>query len=280
MMRFFVTQVIAASLACSFLQAEEKPTVGVDLKLLSEVTAITPGKSFTVALSVHHHDGVHTYWKNPGIVGVPISLEWQLPEGFTAGDIQWPVPELVDMAGHPAHGHTRDILLLVDITPPKSLAKGPIELRANSRWMACGDGCHPGEKAFALSLPTAEGKSTVAASNTAGAIAEARAALPRPLSGWTVTLETPADGMEIRAKFICNGGTVPDLGKVYFYSADGQISSSPVQKIEPLENGFRLIAERAEYGPKGQKTLPGVVVTEKPFSPDLGTAVTVEPAYP
>jgi DsbC/DsbD-like thiol-disulfide interchange protein len=280
MMRFFVTQIVAASLACSVLQAEEKPTVGVDLKLLSEITAITPGKPFTVALSVHHHEGVHTYWKNPGIVGVPISLEWQLPEGFTAGDIRWPVPELVDMAGHPAHGHTRDILLLVDITPPTTLAKGPAELKATSRWMACGDGCHPGEKAFVLSLPAVNGESATVASSSAGAIAEARSALPRPLTGWTVTLETPADAGEIRAKFIYDGGTSPDLGKIYFYSADGQISSSPVQKIEPLENGFRLIAERAEYGPKEQRTLPGVLVTEKPLSPELGSAATVEPAYP
>jgi DsbC/DsbD-like thiol-disulfide interchange protein len=280
MMRSFVTQMIAAAVACSFLQAEEKATIGVDLKLLSDVTAITPGKSFTVVLSVHHHDGVHTYWKNPGIVGVPISLEWQLPEGFTAGDIQWPVPELVDMAGHSAHGYTRDILLLVDITPPMSLAKGLIELRANSRWMACGEGCHPGEKSFALSLPVTESDSAVAASSAAGAIAEARAALPRPLSGWTVTLETPADAEEIRAKFIFTGGPPPDLGNVYFYSGDGQISSSPAQKIERLDDGFRLIAERAEYGPKGQKTLLGVLVAEKPFSLTLGTAATVEATYP
>ncbi len=37
--------------------------------------------------------GWHTYWRNPGDSGEPTRLAWVLPEGWSAGEIIWPVPE-------------------------------------------------------------------------------------------------------------------------------------------------------------------------------------------
>ena len=50
-----------------FAQAE----VPLDIKLVSEVTSIAPGQPFYVGLALPHGEGYHTYWKFPGIVGVP-----------------------------------------------------------------------------------------------------------------------------------------------------------------------------------------------------------------
>lgn len=50
------------------------PTKGIDLQLLSKVRSIQPGNPFKVGLHIHHHDGYHTYWQNPGIVGIPQAL--------------------------------------------------------------------------------------------------------------------------------------------------------------------------------------------------------------
>ena len=60
---------------------------GPDLRMefVSEVEAIRPGEPFTVGLHLEHGPGWHTYWQNPGIVGVPTSLDWNLPQGFVAG---------------------------------------------------------------------------------------------------------------------------------------------------------------------------------------------------
>lgn len=256
----------------------DEATVGVDLALISEVSSIAPGKPFTVALKVHHHPDFHTYWKNPGIVGVPFAIEWQLPTGFSAGPLQWPAPQKVDMAGHPAHGYERDILLMTAITPPASLSSPRLQLQATASWMACAKGCYPEKKKLILDLPVAA-EADVDSANAA-AFAQARAELPRPLEHWNVVLESPVDAAEIRVKFIPTLHT-SDPGPVYFFSSDGQISSDPPQRIEPLKNGgFRLIAPRAQYSPKGRTTLPGVVRGERPFSAGGGTCATIEPAYP
>ncbi len=95
------------------------------ISLVSEVTAIEPGKPFYVGLLLKHRDGDHTYWKFPGIVGVPTNVEWNLPEGFKAGPIEWPEPQRVMMFQVKAQGYEGETLLPVRITPPESLQPGP-----------------------------------------------------------------------------------------------------------------------------------------------------------
>jgi thiol:disulfide interchange protein DsbD len=267
-----------ALLAAAFSPAlADEATVGVDLTLIADVTALAPGEPFTVALKIHHHDGFHTYWKNPGIVGVPFALTWRLPDGFTAGPLEWPAPRKVDMAGHPAHGYERDTLLLTRITPPATLSAPRVKLLATASWMACAKGCYPETKTLSLELPVA-GKAVP--SPAAAAIARTRAELPRPLEHWNVALESAADAAEIRVKFTPADAAARDPGPVYFFSDDGQISSLPPQRIEPLDGGgFRLIAPRAQYSPTGRPTLPGVLRGERAFSEGSGVCVTVEPAY-
>src|SRR6056297_1012754 len=65
----------------------------VVVELVSEVEAVTPGQPFRVGLSLRHAPDWHTYWRNPGDSGLETRIDWTLPDGFAAGEIQWPYPE-------------------------------------------------------------------------------------------------------------------------------------------------------------------------------------------
>src|SRR6266699_3548032 len=67
----------------------------VDPRLVAEVTAVRAGEPFWVALHQKITSGWHTYWRNPGDSGEPVTLAWSLPPGFVADDIAWPVPERI-----------------------------------------------------------------------------------------------------------------------------------------------------------------------------------------
>ena len=71
----------------------------VSVSLVSEYEALVAGRTQTVAVRLHPDDGWHTYWRNPGDTGLPTRVDWQLPDGVTAGAIQWPVPERIDFDG-------------------------------------------------------------------------------------------------------------------------------------------------------------------------------------
>jgi DsbC/DsbD-like thiol-disulfide interchange protein len=244
--------------------AGPEATKGVDVALVSEQAAVAAGKPFTVGLKIHHHEGYHTYWQNPGIAGVPVKLAWQLPEGFSAGPIQWPYPEQSMMAIHPVHGFERDVLLMVEITPPEKIATTRVELMATASWMACADGCYPGKKELSLGLPVAE--KTAVDPALVAAFAAARMEIPQPLQHWKVELLSAVDATEIKLRLTpaSDRAAVPE--EVYFFSADGQISSAPKQTPERKEGGvIEITAPRAEYGPKGRKGLPGVLVAKTPL---------------
>ena len=247
--------------------AAPEATKGVEVELVSEQTAITAGKTFTVGLKIHHHEGFHTYWRNPGIAGVPVKLAWQLPDGFTAGPIQWPYPEQSMMAIHPVHGFERDVLLMVEITPPEKLAVTRVDLKATATWMACADGCYPGKKELSLALPVADTAAVDPA--LVEAFARARAEVPQTLQHWKVELLSAMDAPEIKLRLTpaSDRAVVPE--EVYFFSADGQISSAPKQKLERKDGGvMEITAPRAQYGPKGRKDLPGVLVAKTPLWKD------------
>src|SRR5947209_2546423 len=72
------------------------PAGHVEAAFLSETQSIQPGKPFTVALELKMKDGWHTYWRNPGDSGMATAIRWALPEGFSAGPIQWPYPSRIE----------------------------------------------------------------------------------------------------------------------------------------------------------------------------------------
>src|ERR1700739_2838686 len=62
------------------------------VELVSHVSSETPGQSLTLGVHFVLEQGWHIYWINPGDSGQPPAFQWQLPPGFSAGDIEWPRP--------------------------------------------------------------------------------------------------------------------------------------------------------------------------------------------
>jgi thiol:disulfide interchange protein DsbD len=128
----------------------------VQAKFLANVTAITPGKPFTVGLLLHMVPKWHTYWKFPGDAGIPTEIKWKLPEGWKAGEIQWPIPLKLNEPGDiQIYGYHDEVLLMQEITPPASLKDSTVQLAADANWLVCEKICIPGSASLKLDLPVA-----------------------------------------------------------------------------------------------------------------------------
>src|SRR5262245_17126636 len=156
-------------------------TENVRAELLADASAIKPGEPFWVGLRQTIRPKWHTYWKNPGESGLPTEIAWKLPDGAKAGPIVWPRPHLFDIGGVINYGFKDESVLLVQITPPASLA-GDFKLAAEANWLVCEDVCIPEDGKFELSLPvTATG--APASPATRAIFDKARQQLPMP-SPW------------------------------------------------------------------------------------------------
>ncbi len=126
----------------------------VKAQLLANTSAVIPGKPFTVGLLLHMVPGWHTYWQFPGDAGIPTEIKWNLPPGWKAGEIQWPIPlQLEEPGGIRIYGYHDEVLLLQEITPPASVTSSSIKLSAESNWLVCEKLCIPGSAKLALDLP-------------------------------------------------------------------------------------------------------------------------------
>jgi thiol:disulfide interchange protein DsbD len=122
--------------------------------LLLEDLSIQPGHPFWVAIHLTIDKDWHAYWKNPGGTGFPIAIDWELPTGFSAGDIQWPHPERLMTGGGISYGYTDDVTLLVQIVPPKDIKTTNANLKAKINWLVCSETtCLPGEASLSIDAP-------------------------------------------------------------------------------------------------------------------------------
>ncbi len=127
----------------------------VKASLVSLHTGVTPGESATVALRLEHEHHWHTYWVNPG-TGYPTSIEWDLPEGWSAGEIQWPTPIIIrDSHGTiTGNGYEEIAYLPLTVTVPANAEVGStVTLKGHADWLMCADVCIPGDSPIELTLP-------------------------------------------------------------------------------------------------------------------------------
>lgn len=146
----------------------------VRAQLLADTSAIVPGQSFQAGLLLEMAEGWHTYWEYSGDAGLPTTIAWKLPEGLTAGPIEWPVPEAkLEPGDIQTYAYGGRVLLLTKITPPAGIS-GNITLHAKADWLVCKETCIPGGAELELTLPV----SSTATPANAALFEEFRARLP------------------------------------------------------------------------------------------------------
>lgn len=236
----------------------------LSVTLVSEAKAIAAGETFMVGLHLQPPRGFHTYWKHPGIVGLATSVEWSLPPGFSAGDIQWPAPDTVKMARYTAQGYRGETLLMVPVTAPANPAAKEIQLTARVSWMCCGSQCHPAAKVpFTINLPVADaGKADPA---TRLLFEKFRTKLPAADPAWSSRIERVGQRIVLTLKSTDPAVTrdVSELGALRFFTADGQVDSDGEQKVTIGPGQVVRIDLSGSEHVAAADSLPGVVVAEK-----------------
>ncbi len=241
----------------SYAEAETPHRLnGLSVRLISDHSTIKAGEPFLLGFHIQHQKGYHTYWKNPGLVGLATSLEWKMPKGYKVSAINWPYPELSSMAGNPCYGYERDVTLYVTVIPPMKIASKTISISVDAMWMCCAKNCFPGSKN--LSIDIAVGQIVQKNTSNEALFALAIKQTPLPYSHTNTKLLSNSKEQSIRLQ-ISTPLTQP-LDTVYLFSVDDQISSAKKQTIEKLPDGSWVInAQRSKYSPENMTSLPAVL---------------------
>jgi thiol:disulfide interchange protein DsbD len=267
--KYWLLGLLLASPAAFALSGNVAATDNVKAQLVSEVSAIAPGQSFWVALEFNIRDGWHTYWRNPGDSGQATKLTWQLPAGFTAGDIVWTMPHRFEIPPLVNYGYAKQAVHLVNITAPKDLRPGtPVVLSAKASWLVCSDVCIPEDADLQVKLPV-NGEPGVSDPADAALFAAARSELPSAqLAATTARIQ---DGRLVIALGQAWGATLPQIKSLAFYPYDdGGIEYAAPQTLSRSANAVEL-AMKLGYQPPKEGPIRGVLLATEQSGNDTVT---------
>src|SRR5579883_3442099 len=146
--------------------AGEADPVYVHASLIADCKAVVPGKKFRLGVQLKQEPGWHTYYKESGEAGMPTKINWQLPEGFKAGELLWGMPHKLVDSGITTYGYNDGTLIASEIEVPATLKPGQkLTFKAKVKWLSCKDACIPGGAELELSLPVAADASAAASDN-------------------------------------------------------------------------------------------------------------------
>lgn len=248
-------------------------TEHVEAQLVSDKASAQPGKPVLLGLKLRMADEWHTYWKNPGDSGLPTRIKWVLPEGWKAGEIQWPYPKPLPVGPLMNYGYEDEVVLLSELTPPPGTKPGSYPIQAQAEWLVCKDICIPekGELDYTMAVsasPPADDPRFLAH------IERSRNMLPVKADGWT--FESGIAGKSLVVKLTPPAGVkVPD--KVTFFpEREMLIEPAAPQRRTREGDALRIDMKLADPPPAGLQSVAGVAVAESGWPGTERKAIEVQ----
>lgn len=258
-------------------------TPQVTVQLLAGQDAAIPGRTLWLGLHFELAPHWHLYWRNPGDSGEAPRVQWQLPDGWRAGDIHWPVPQRIRVGPLVNYGYEHAVTLLVPVSVPADRQSGqplpPAEVSAEANWLVCREECIPQSATLHLSVPR-----VIAASPADDdRFAAVRAQWPLDLAG-DATYRAAADG-DLTLRVPNPVGPATRIGTAWFATDEWgplDASAAPVWRVEgddllldlapgdaPLATGAPLRGLLVIEPPTGDATpAQGFFIDAMPENPD------------
>ncbi|MFP4370174.1 MAG: protein-disulfide reductase DsbD domain-containing protein [Candidatus Kapaibacterium sp.] len=98
----------------------------------------------------------HIYWKNPGDAGMPTTIDWTLPEGFSVMDTRYGYPIRFATEGITSFGYKDSAFVIYYIEYPQDIS-GSFQIKGKAKWLACKEKCLPGSEYVAIEIPFKNG---------------------------------------------------------------------------------------------------------------------------
>jgi thiol:disulfide interchange protein len=259
--------VAAATLVGGSLSGQaQSPRKHVAASLIGETLNVVPGQTLVLALRQSIEAGWHTYWVNPGESGLPTTLEWSLPQGFTAGPITWPTPQRFLIGPVVDYGYTDTVILPVILRVPAQLQVGTeVKISAHASWLVCSNICIPEEADLSIALPVGAIPQPDGAAAAAFASARGRSPSANPFPS-SVTVS--GDALVLRV----STGDASRLKDVSFFPADQNVIEDSAPQIVSASSEGLAITLRRDTSQPAPAVLNGVLVfRDEAAQPDGGS---------
>jgi thiol:disulfide interchange protein DsbD len=214
----------------------------------------------------------HVYWVNAGDSGEAPHIDWTLPEGITAGPMEFPIPERLPLGPLMDFGYEDEVAFPVTISAAPTVKPGPVHLDAQVTWLVCAQVCLPGKAHLGIDLMVQPGAPNVEQEPKLGALGEAMTLIPKSLpAGMKFSVRGDKQQFELT---LVDGEREKDA-EFYPFDKDPTdvISNAADQNIEAQKDGVRLYVKRSPDLAALPATLHGVIKLSDTVAYDVSAPV-------
>jgi thiol:disulfide interchange protein len=207
------------------------------VQLVVPASELASGGSADAGLYFKLETGWHVYWKNAGDSGEPPRMKWTLPDGISAGPLQFPVPKRLPLGPLMDFGYEDEVLFPFQLKVTPTAKSGPAILHAKVDWLVCREVCIPGKAELEASRPVTNRASRAATVEPDAALCARlgnRLPLPPP-SAFKAGFEPTGSGFRLTLL------TGQKETQASFFPADQNVLDNPApQKLTPTAKGLTL----------------------------------------
>jgi DsbC/DsbD-like thiol-disulfide interchange protein len=222
--------------------------------LVIEQSAATPGSKVNVGIQFVTENGWHIYWQNPGDSGEPPRIQWQLPAGVTAGELEWPTPMRLTTTAGTDYGYQGTTVLLSSLQVPTTPLSGTITVGGNLRWLVCRDICV--SLSTHLEAPIRIATAPNINDSAQQLLRSAAERLPKTLPA-SYRPEAASSLDSFRLTLV---STEPITRAEFFPSDEAQIDNGAPQELATHGDKVSLTLKKSEYLRQEPQHLKGVLV--------------------
>jgi thiol:disulfide interchange protein len=227
------------------------------VQLVAPEDEIYPDGNNQIGLYFKLEPGWHVYWKNAGDAGGPPRIRWTLPDGVSAGPLQFPAPKRLPLGPLMDFGYENEVLYPIKLEVAPTAKTGKAVLDANVDWLVCREVCIPGKAELKLTLQLSSDKPAVLSGSGEDAALMKRLAstLPQPLpANVKVAFQPTQDGFRLGVE------TGKRETSAQFFPADQDtLANAAPQKTTPTAKGVVVELKKDASLAAAPKQLNGVL---------------------
>jgi thiol:disulfide interchange protein len=271
-----LTRIILILLAFAPFAFGATPPPQTKVRLLLSHEVARPGETITAALELASAPLWHTYWRNAGDAGLPTTIEWELPAGMKAGQIQWPVPHKLTLQGLAAYAYEGTEYLLIPLTISAVAKPGAFQLKAKVDWLECEKTCHPQKTNVVAALTI--GDQSKASPHTA-LFENAREQLPKDRPPFPVTAKWEKSQKQDARTLVLEWTSPDPVNKPDFFPFESDkyvVESESANQLAGNHVTLRKNVTLAEEVKEWPQVIAGLVIDDTSAKNPVGFAVALQ----
>ncbi len=212
-----------------------------------------PGQPVITALRMTLSPGWHTYWINPGEAGMPLSANFELPDGWSAEPPQFPLPMRFNTGEMHDFGYEGTVWFPIILHPPVD-ADGDVKITGAFSWLVCDDSaCIPGNATLQLSLTSSANAPTPFAEDITRAMHRIPIEAPE---GWKLDVSESKDSLKLRLK-LPSAISMDNLD--VFPHTPNLAHPAATYDWQPMEGGGKVEVAKSPFAPEAIESFDLVI---------------------